>query len=277
MRASLFLILLLPAVGHAQGQDGTPGERNRQIIAEILPGLYDNANQAYFDQRLKLPDDQRAGRTNLRVTSGEDTDELLFRFQRGDDEQEWRVGLTPAGDPELVAMRVDFDDERESCLVLWRRDAGQFTGNGDCGLRLQLSPDALWINWPGERPNRLMRAREFSCYVDIPGVAGGRDEPFDRYPIDSLHDQGGFQWVDTKDGRTLGFTLRHVRWPMNNEIGAFTRDSLVIYVLERTGEGIKTHSYGWTEPRAERIGLNLQWLLVNCYMVSNRDVRPYFD
>ena len=71
--------------------------------------------------------------------------------------------------------------------------------------------------------------------------------------------------------------MRNVQWPMNNEVGAFTRNSLVMYVIERTGEGVKTHTYGWTEPRAERIGLNLQWMLVNCYRLSNRDVRPFFD
>jgi hypothetical protein len=74
-----------------------------------------------------------------------------------------------------------------------------------------------------------------------------------------------------------GITLRHVRWPMNNERGTFTRDSLVRSVLEREAEAVRTPACGWTEPGAERIGLNLQWLLVNCYLISNRDVRPAFD
>jgi hypothetical protein len=162
--------------------------------------------------------------------------------------------------------------------VAWRRDLGQFTGEAECGLRMQLDPNGLWIGWAGEKDLfALSRAREFSCYVDIPGVAGGRDEPFDRYTIEQLHDQGDLAWIDTSDNRQIGITLRNVQWPMNNEVGAFTRNSLVMYVIEQTEEGVKTHSYGWTEPRAERIGLNLQWMLVNCYRVSNRDVRPFFD
>ena len=282
MRARMLIILLmlLPGLAPGQGQDGTPAERDLQVIAELLPGLYDNANQAYFDQRLKLPENGRYGRASLRVepAGGGEADTFIYRWRKGDTEQTWTTRLAASADPELVAMAIRFDDaEREDCVVQWRRDAGQFTGIGECGLEMQLDPHGLWVSWDGKRPNRLLRAREFSCYVDIPGVAGGRDEEFDRYVIDSLHDQGGLQWITTKDEREIGITLRYVRWPMNNERGAFTRNSLVMYVLEREADGVRTHTYGWTEPSAERIGLNLQWLLVNCYQVSNRDVKPYFD
>ena len=93
-----------------------------------------------------------------------------------------------------------------------------------------------------------------------------------------MHDQGAMHWFTTKDGqRELGINLRNVIWPMNNEVGAFTRNSLVLYVLERKDDQVTTHSYGWTQPQARRIGLNLQWLLVNCYQVSNRDVTPFFE
>lgn len=282
MRTILLIttLLLSPGLGFSQGQDGTPAERNLQIMAELLPGLYDNANQAYFDQRLKLPEARRRGRASLRVEpdSGSATNSFVYRWQEDGAEQTWTTRLAASADPEVVAMAVRFDDgTREDCVVEWRRDAGQFTGVGDCGLEMQLDPAGLWVSWNDERPKRLLRAREFSCYVDIPGVADGREEPFDRYLIDVLHDQGGLQWITTRDEREIGITLRNIRWPMNNERDAFTRDSLVMYVLERNADGVRTHTYGWTEPRADRIGLNLQWLLVNCYRVSNRDVKPYFD
>jgi hypothetical protein len=56
---SLCVVLLgsLPVL--AQGQDSTAGERNLRIMAELLPGVYDNANQAYFDGRRKLPLEDR--------------------------------------------------------------------------------------------------------------------------------------------------------------------------------------------------------------------------
>jgi hypothetical protein len=276
----LILLLLAPGLLAAQGQDSTPAERNLQIIAALLPGRYDNANQVYFDQRLAVPEDRRPVRTTLRVEALADgaATAFVYHWHEGGAERTWTTRLAAAADPERVAMAIRFDDgSSEDCVVEWRRDAGQFDGIGDCGLELQLAPSGLWISWDGKRPNRLLRAREFSCYVDIPGVAGGRDEPFDRYLIDTLHDQGGLEWLTTKDGREIGINLRRVRWPMNNERGAFTRDSLVMYVLERDADGVRTHSYGWTEPDAARIGLNLQWLLVNCYLVSNRDAKPTFD
>ncbi len=290
---TVVLLAYAGSIGHtwAQGQDGTPGERNLQIMAELLPGLYDNANQSYFDQRLKYPEDERRARLQVSIEAVEEPGigDVVFSYQAypaggalASARQLW--ALETADDPQLVRMRI-YDMEGptylEGCDVLWRRDVGQFTGasvGADCPMSMQLDPSAIWVATGDARPDQLKRARKFSCYADIPGVAGGRDEPFDRYQIDDMHDQGGLQWFTTKDRqRELGVTLRNVEWQMNNEIGAFTRNSLVIYVLERTADGVKTHTYGWTEPRAERIGLNLQWLLVNCFMVSNRDVQPFFD
>lgn len=297
----LFACVTLAAAGgaFAQGQDGTPGERNLQVMAELLAGIYDNANQAYFDRRLEVPEDRQHVRAHVRIEAaaagggGEPQFTFaLFRNNAAEANQRELWRLVTDADPLLVRMqRHALGDGaptyREGCDVLWRRDAGHFSGrndSADCPSAMQLNPRALWLGsgkqtgGANEVPMQLIRAREFSCYVDVPGVAGGRDEPFDRYPIDDMHDQGALQWFDTKEGRTLGIMLRNVRWPMNNEIGAFTRNSLVMYVLEKTpDDGVKTVTYGWTEPRAERIGVNLQWMLVNCFMVSNRDVRPYFD
>ncbi len=47
---------------HAQGQDSTPGQRNLLIMAELLPGIYDTANQNYFDTRRVLPEAARRSR-----------------------------------------------------------------------------------------------------------------------------------------------------------------------------------------------------------------------
>lgn len=277
-------MLCASTASFGQGQDGTRGERNLQIIAELLPGLYDNANQHYFDERLNLAQALRHARTQVTIERVDrpDIGSQVFSYAADEGDAGRTSGLLSLSadpDPRLVRMAIIAEDERVAgCDLRWRRDLGQFTATSDCGLRLQLDPNGLWIGWDGDMPlNELSRARIFSCYVDIPGVAGGRDEPFDRYPIERLHDQGDLQWIDTRDGRRIGITLRNVQWPMNNELDSFTRNSLVMYVLEQTDQGVKTHTYGWTEPRAERIGLNLQWLLVNCYRESNRDVRPFFD
>lgn len=282
--AAGLLVLVAAAPAWGQGQDGTPAQRNLQIITELLPGTYDNANQHYFDERLGLDEELRHRRTTVVIEPVRRTDlgDTVFAYRADEPEREPTEGflvLSLHEDPRLVQMQIITEDQRlAGCDLAWRRDLGQFTATSSCGLTMQLDPNGLWLGWGDDKqPFALSRARRFSCYVDIPGVAGGRDEPFDRYTIDQLHDQGDLAWITTNDGRELGVSLRNVQWPMNNEAGAFTRNSLVMYVIERTDAGVRTHSYGWTEPRAERIGLNLQWMLVNCYRVSNRDVRPFFD
>ncbi len=286
-RRFAFAALLIGFCGgaFAQGQDGTPGQRNLQVMNELLVGTYDNANQHYFDGRLGLAEHLRHERLHLVIAR---TDEAgpgnpVFRFSLKNTENqetsEGRLTLEEDEDPRLVSMKVTGDDKRlKNCILRWRRDAGQFTGEANCGLRMQLTPDAIWFAWDADKPAyELSRARQFGCYIDIPGVSGGRDEAFERYSITNIHDQGGHAWVREKGGREIGVTLRNVRWPMNNEQAAFTRNSLVLYVSERTSTGVKELTYGWTEPRAERIGLNLRWLLVNCYRESNREIRPFFD
>ena len=69
MRYILFLCLFLfPSAAFAQGQDSTPGERNILVMAEMLPGIYDNVNQNYFDGRRKLPEDDVHPRLHTEIT-----------------------------------------------------------------------------------------------------------------------------------------------------------------------------------------------------------------
>ena len=114
-----------------------------------------------------------------------------------------------------------------------------------------------------------------SCYIDVPGVSGGRDEEYKRYDGLMVHDRGGSARITTKDGQQLGIRLSNVDWPLNNYNESFTRDVLVLYVLEYIGDEIKSHGYIFTEPRAERIGINLYWMMSYCYMQSNTTVRPF--
>lgn len=65
-----------------------------------------------------------------------------------------------------------------------------------------------------------------------------------------------------------------VDWPINNQAGIFTRDSLVVYVNEFIDGEMKQHAYTFAPPASDRIGINLKWILVNCFMESNRDATP---
>ena len=74
--------------------------------------------------------------------------------------------------------------------------------------------------------------------------------------------------------RRLGISVFLVDWPINNYEGIFTRDSLVIYVSEELETERKEHGYAFTVPEADRIGINLKWMLAACFMQSNQFATP---
>jgi len=194
-----------------------------------------------------------------------------------------------------------------ACDVLWRREAGQFRGatSKDCtwtrpgetkryrsDYQLQLTAKSLWVRDliydgagklvsgnPDGVFHKMNRARDFMCHADIPGVSGGRDIPFKRYGPFAMTDQGGQAKFMSEEAepREVNILLRNVDWQVNNETGAFTRDVLVTYVFERKTDGsVGQSAYSFTEPTVTRTGINLGWILVLCYMESNRDARPEF-
>ena len=184
-----------------------------------------------------------------------------------------------------VRMDISGNDGTPLCAVWWTRDAAQFSAEGDAECTqgidspaaLALGEQQFWWTRRGaaEAAVKLHRARQFTCYADIPGVGGGRDIPYTRYDNLSLHDQGAETWFVDKDGRNLGLRLFNVDWPINNYEGYFTRDSLVIYVIEKLQDAsIKEHGYAFTLPEANRIGINLKWLLASCFMISGKVDTP---
>lgn len=326
------VLLLAATVGnaHAQGQDSTLAERNLRIMAELLPGTYDNANQAYFDQRRKLPDADRHLRIRTvieRIEAPAFGAHAYLWVNRttvdGQESASWRIAtLEAVGDDvvmrhyfgpagavpreRLASLRPAELRRTEGCDYLFRRRADQFRGaqalqacRFDWEGRpvytdntIELAASSLWfvdhkyVIATGERitgvasgePFWLERARTFHCYADVPGVGGGRDEPFERHDGIVLLDRGDTHWFRTYRGepRELGLRLQAVTWHVLNERnGAFNRDSLVLYALERLADGsVREHGYAFTEPEADRIGLNLKWMLVNCATVPREAARP---
>ena len=277
------LSLAYAGQGFAQGQDTTPWSRDLQVIEVMLPGFYSNANQAYFDGRRKVGNPQP--RHDLLIEATGDGFDITLSAPDGTvmSNQRWSL----AEDDQRRAVRMDISDADGTplCPVWWTRDAAQFSATSDteCVEGID-SPDALALGeqqfWWAPRGAsdaavKLHRARQFTCYADIPGVGGGRDIPYTRYDNLSLHDQGAETWFVDKDGRNLGLRLFNVDWPINNYDGYFTRDSLVIYVIEKLDDGsTKEHGYAFTLPEANRIGINLKWLLASCFMISGKVDTP---
>ena len=299
MRRLGLVLLLLPATTLAQGQDSQTWERDLQVITTLIEGGFDNANQSYFDFRGKY--DIKHRRLHIDVESvdlpeiGDDVFIVTGYWDNDPDvaasSEVWSFSAD-AG-TESVRMRawpLDRDGgnafgalaTRSSCDFLWRREASQFRATREqaCDTPLPteliLSDRQLWMDLGGDAGDyQLHRVRAFKCYADVPAVSGGRDEPYERYGEFGLHDQGGSVWFTSKEGRELGISLFLVDWPINNYEGVFTRDSFVLYVSEKIDGERKEHGYAFTVHDADRIGLNLKWILVLCYMKSNRDETPY--
>ncbi len=322
------LLVLCSSAALGQGQDSTPAERNLLVMAQMLPGEYDNANQHYFDRRRGLPDEDRHPRMHTtiarvdapafgaqaflwvnRTTVGE-AERVSYRIATlaadgGDDEVTMRHYLRmdgPITEAELATLRPEDLQRTEGCDYFFKRRADHFRGSqvaGACRFdwdgrpvhtdnTIELAASSLWfvdhkyVTATGERitgvasgePFWLERARRFHCYVDMPGVGGGRDIPFERYDGISLHDKGGAHWFRTREAeaREIGISLQAVTWHVLNERnGNFNRNSLVLYVMERLADGsVKEHGYAFTDASATRIGANLKWLLVNC-AITPRD------
>lgn len=286
----------------AQGQDSETYERDLQVVATLLEGGFDNANQSYFDFRGDKAVKHRRAHIDVSKVDVPDLGDHVFVASAYWDsdpsndagDQLWALSAdTESGSVRMrrwvlakpfrpeVSSEVSALAEQEHCDLFWRREAAQFRATGEgCDLPLPremlLSDKQLWMasrEEPGD-DLQLHRVRNFECYADIPGVGGGRDIPYERYEGFRTHDQGGAVWFESKEGRELGISLLLVDWPINNYEGIFTRDSFVIYVSEKVDGKRKEHGYAFTVPDADRIGINLKWMLAMCFMKSNRDATP---
>lgn len=275
-------LLALAAAAHAQGTDQPPAERDLMVIARWLPGQWDSLEQAYFEGRRNRPGgteaDAVAHPRQALAIAADPADRRAFRVTRGSTTETWR--LAPAGD--LVRLETD---RPGVCPLLLLREAGQFGGSAAPGCRGErrtlLLAEGTLLEGPGDdraRLARFRRARSFTCHVDIPGVGGGRAIPFRRHGPFTLPDQGGEAVFTTAEEppRTLAIRLRNVAWAYNNAPGVFTRNSLTLYVAEVEDGARREIAYGWTEPEASRIGLNLKQLLVNCAIVPPEAAEPEF-
>lgn len=324
--------LLVSQLAMPQGQDSTPGERYLLVMAEMLPGIYDNANQNYFDRRRELPEADRHDRMHVNIErvqapalGGVVFDWRQTRGSGADAVHSQRiVTLSAEGPDDAVVMRQYFVEgaalesdalasvtpaglrHTTGCEYVFKRRAEGFRGSqkpGACrfdweGLAVETANvielsqrDMFYIDHKfdrasGERltgvssaePYWLERARSFRCHADIPGVGGGRDEPFERYEPIILHDKGGMHWFETRSEpqQRIGVMLQSVTWHvLNEDNGNFNRNSLVVYVMEELADGsMKDHGYAFTEPGAVRIGVNLKWMLINCSLVPPSEAKP---
>ncbi|QMW23441.1 hypothetical protein [Sandaracinobacteroides saxicola] len=282
--AGIILAALSFSAAHAQGTDQLPAQRDLMVLGAWFAGdsRWDSIEQAYFEGRQRREGGNERDavdfpRRDLTLERLATTDLLALRASvAGAPSTRWRFTATPEG------VRLARDDA-PGCDLLLTRAAASFTGSTGPGCRAPLFLDigerTILLGPSPARATRYLKSRAFTCYVDIPGVGGGRAIPFKRFGPFTVPDQGGSARFDTHETppRTLELRLRNVAWAYNNAPGVFTRNSLTLYIAEIAADGgSKELAYVFGEPKAQRIGMNLKQLLANCAMVPLKDAKPEF-
>lgn len=185
---------------------------------------------------------------------------------------------------QLAAITPNDVAERQGCDILLHRDGDGFSGSTNphtcqttkaqgVETQLRLTADAFWFREKTINPSsgktvsslasfewhQLERARVFLCMIDPPRsmVSATRDKPGDRGYVVRIHDQGGTFTFTHADGRTLFMSLRNT-WSYN-----MNRKTLVVTLQENNEDGAGL-GYAWTEPGADRIGMNPLWIHIQC-------------
>jgi hypothetical protein len=283
--------LLIAAPVLAQGTDQPPAQRDLMVLTEWLPKAgeaartYDSIEQAYFEGRRLKPggtekDAVRFPRRSLSLARGAgDPPGFDVTFPSGRTAR-WTFLIDASG----TAIRVR-EEGAARCDIVLRREAAQFTGRTEPGCKqpagMIVAERAIWLGYGSEPQGwtRYRLARPFQCFIDVPGVGGGRAIPFKRFGPFPVLDQGGTMRITTHETppRTIELTLRNVAWAYNNAPGQFTRNSLTMYVSTIGADGKPVEGgYAFGEPTAQRIGINLKHLLANCAMVPLEAARPEF-
>jgi hypothetical protein len=123
----------------------------------------------------------------------------------------------------------------------------------------------LTMRLPDGRGLALLRARPWRCWAAVPKRAAKADGSADWWfkagmPI---HDRGGRLVVETDEPEPQRYVLR-----MRNVIFPEppNQPSLVLYV--HAEDPVRALSYGWADPEARRLGINLRRIQASCSLVG---------
>jgi len=236
-------------------------ERDYREFLDLLPGLYDNQEQVYFEDNLDVPEADRHIREtytlNLTPNGQIEIPDSRLRFQTPtvtfkNSKDEIRTANVQ---PSASSIQLSFDN----CTFNIRRDNAQFSGlgTGDCeGETLSLSSEALSLpaSLPSLSKGLFRRARTFKCWVS----PQKEDGTYGFFNDVILHDQGGRAWRSGEGHPRIGLKMRNVVWPTGSN-----RPSLVLYAYRGDDED-KAVSYTWTGPENDRLAINLRWMQASC-------------
>jgi hypothetical protein len=174
-----------------------------------------------------------------------------------------KVEKYPGGKDEVTVTAIDafgapvradsamLEEASRSLYFAKDRDVAVFSAQGNSGLTYE-----------------LRRARPATCWVaikkDKPKADGSPDWHFQQNV--KLHDQGGRALVGAgvADTQPLVIRMRNVIWPPKPDGTPSTNKPSVVLYVHKPDKPDSAESYGWADPGAARIGINLRWMQASC-------------
>ncbi len=236
------------------------GPASAHTLAELLPGIYTNTEQAYFQGEAGEEADDRL---SLQMTAQDDGTVRLTTVDSFGESLAENQAVSISTRDDLTALEIG------ECTRLFRVEGEDFVlaeSEGSCdspATMTRISDHGIALTWPDGRVTDLRRARPVSCWISVK-----RDEPDgngeESWTFDSglmMHDQGGHIRAGGGDSGApeVIVRMRNVVWPEPTT----NRPSLVIYV-HRPDDLVRAVSYSWANQGAERVGINLRWMQVSC-------------
>jgi len=245
------LLMMLPFTAMAQNSNPQDriAERDLAEMKRLLPGIYTNEEQVYFQDNLDLPASARVPRGELQVRRTGEGFSTYMDYGDGNPIRARHDYRVENGEIQVIAVRYG----RADCSRTVTREFEHFRMDG-CDGPLVFSKDGIQIT-RGDKTFVMRRARTFKCWVSPRKTDGS----YAFYNNLILHDQGGRIWIDaTADHPRVGLKMRSVEWPTG-----VNRDSLVLYTYQGN-DADYSPGYVWADPDAERLAINSRWIQASC-------------
>lgn len=245
-----------------------PAAAQAQDLADLVPGIYANTEQVYFQGEAGEPQDRW----------------ISLRFSTADDGTMRLHSIDPFGQPlygeEGQPVTIEARGPLTAltagdCTRLMRPEGEDFVlagSEGDCDdlpVRMErVSASGMTFSWPDGRMMEMRRARPVSCWISVRKTEPGGESEWTFDAGLMMHDQGGRIRAGGGDsGAPVAIVrMRNVIWPPPTR----NRPSLVLYV-HTEDDPERAVSYSWADPSANRVGINLRWMQASCTVEQDEE------
>jgi hypothetical protein len=188
----------------------------------------------------------------------------------------------------LETLKPENFTSTDGCEVYWKKEKDAFVGymkDKACNVlskrmnkrifitdSLRLTPNEIWIRdeaydenggyvygHKGKISHKLIRCRPFKGWIAF--RKEGTEDKYEWIGNLQLHDQGWKTRVILPDGTVTPYTVEL------SQVVFEKRTAVMKLAIYEEGKS-KAVTYNWTNPEAERIGVNLRWIQVGLTLVK---------